>query len=221
LDDASDSEGQSREQIVVGQSTGAIRTRAGAAYASRNLLDVLPITRDVWRRPQLLAILHEVLGPNGGLVRALYFDKPPEKSWSLPWHKDRTIAVRAHVEKSEHFTKPTFKSGVPHVEAPVELLQTMVTARIHLDPMTPDNGAVQVIPASHREAAGNESVADAQPIYLQRGDLFLMRPLLTHSSVGAREGNQLHRRTLHLEFAATSQLVDGYQWHDFLPIDVE
>ena len=66
----------------------------------------------------LLELLSTTLGNNGGLVRALFFDKPPERTWSLPWHKDFTIAVRDHRSGSIHFTKPTVKAGVPHAKHP-------------------------------------------------------------------------------------------------------
>jgi len=68
-----------------------------------------------------------VLGPQGGLTRGLYFDKPPGNSWALPWHRDLTIAVKQHGPLG-CFTNPTKKAGVPHVQAPAELLARMVTA---------------------------------------------------------------------------------------------
>jgi hypothetical protein len=44
-----------------------------------------------------------------------------------------------------------------------------------------------------------------------------MRPLLSHASGRSGEGTALHRRVLHLEFAADPVLPDGYQWHTFIP----
>src|SRR5712671_3845081 len=66
----------------------------GCVYAARNILQLWPKVADVWRRAPLPEILRQILGPHFGLVRVLFFDKPPEQSWSLPWHKDMTIAVR-------------------------------------------------------------------------------------------------------------------------------
>src|SRR5699024_10016906 len=97
----------------------------------------------------LASALTAILGPNFGLVRVLFFDKPPERTWSLPWHKDLTIAVRRNDLPSKRFTKPTVKAGIPHVEAPLEILDRMLTARVHLDPATADNGALKVAPGSH------------------------------------------------------------------------
>src|SRR5215471_18333805 len=117
-----------------------IRSRESHVYAARNLLELWPPTSTVWRRHPLPGLLRAVLGPPFGLVRCLFFDKPPEQSWSLPWHKDLTIAVREHVADNSRFTKPTRKAGVPHVVAPRDVLDRMLTLRIHLDDITEKNG---------------------------------------------------------------------------------
>lgn len=72
----------------------SIRGKSGRVYAARNLLAIFPAAVDLWRREPLVTLLRETLGDNYGLVRGLYFDKHPEKSWSLPWHKDLAIAVK-------------------------------------------------------------------------------------------------------------------------------
>src|SRR5437773_7908943 len=112
-------------------------------------MQLWPAVVDAWKQPPLPELLAELLGPQFGLVRVLYFDKPPEQSWALPWHKDATIAVQNNRLPSEQFGKPTFKVGVPHVEAPEWLLEKMLTLRIHLDEMTDANGPLKVIPGSH------------------------------------------------------------------------
>jgi ectoine hydroxylase-related dioxygenase (phytanoyl-CoA dioxygenase family) len=197
-----------------------LRSR-GSTYGSRDLAALFPAVRELPRQPVLRAFLHEVLGPRAGLVRALFFDKPPERSWSLPWHKDRTIAVKDNQRPSSIFGRPTLKAGIPHVEAPQEILAGMVTLRIHLDAMTSENGPLSVIPGSHRtinlEAVGLEADGGAGPveIHAAAGDVLAMRPLLSHSSSMPREGNTQHRRIIHLEFAPTVELPDGYEWHAF------
>jgi hypothetical protein len=62
------------------------RSERGHAFAARDLLTVWPAARTVWRRPPLTDWLAAALGDDYGLVRGLYFDKPPEQAWSLPWH---------------------------------------------------------------------------------------------------------------------------------------
>ena len=49
-----------------------------------------------------------------------------------------------------------------------------------------------------------------------RGDVLLMRPLLAHCSNRSYAGTLRHRRILHLEFAGSADLPDGYTWHTFL-----
>jgi ectoine hydroxylase-related dioxygenase (phytanoyl-CoA dioxygenase family) len=177
---------------------------------------VFPEVCEVARHPFLKEFIAAVLGPNAGMVRALYFDKPPDRSWSLPWHRDRTIAVKNNAIPSSRFCKPTFKAGIPHVEAPEAILASMLTVRVHLDAMVAENGPLSVIPGSHRL---DEETAQ-RPIELSAaaGDVLAMRPLLSHSSSVSHEGTTMHRRVIHLEFAPCSELPDGYEWYSYTPI---
>jgi hypothetical protein len=195
----------------------AIRGEEGTIYAARNVLEVWPAAAGVWRQPPLPEALAAVLGPDYGLVRGLYFDKPPGATWSLPWHKDLTIAVRDNRLPSARFGKPTVKAGVPHVEAPREVLERMVTARLHLDDMTEENGPLKVIPGSHRAGkAAADGTTPPRTVLARRGDVLLVRPLVEHCSGRPHPDTRQHRRILHLEFAASADLPDGYSWHAFL-----
>jgi hypothetical protein len=197
---------------------GPLRGEVGGLYASRNVLVLWPPAASVWRQAPLPETLAAVLGPTYGLVRVLFFDKPPGQTWALPWHKDLTIAVRANRLPSRRFAKPTRKAGVPHVEAPQESLEAMLTARIHLDDITEENGPLKVIPGSHRSGKAM-TIGDVPPqsVLAGRGDVLLMRPLVAHCSGKSHSDTRRHRRILHLEFAALPDLPDGYQWHDFIP----
>jgi hypothetical protein len=199
-------------------SAAAIRGKSGTLHAARNILTVWPAVATVWQVPALVGALAEVLGGDYGLVRVLYFDKPPGQSWALPWHKDMTIAVKDNRRPSRHFGKPTRKAGVPHVEAPEDLLNGMLTARVHLDSVTDENGPLKVLPGSHRfgKSLGDDDGAVPQAIHVERGDVLLMRPLLVHASGKSQVPTKRHRRVLHLEFAAVRHLPDGFAWHDFV-----
>ena len=204
---------------------GSIRSSRELVYAARNLISVWPRSLELARAPALCQTVCELLGPGCGLVRALFFDKPPGRSWSLPWHKDMTIAVRDNSQPSEHFCKPTTKAGVPHVEAPQWLLERILTARIHLDDVTDENGPLRVVPGSHRSGKEPLDVAANDPrvqsILVSAGDVLLMRPLVAHSSGNSREGTWRHRRIVHLEFAPAGPLPDSYQWYEFLSLHRE
>jgi ectoine hydroxylase-related dioxygenase (phytanoyl-CoA dioxygenase family) len=173
-------------------------------------LDSLPEIHEIPRHPILKELIFRVLGSQAGIVRVLYFDKPPDCSWSLPWHRDQTIAVKDNKKPTSHFQKPTTKAGIPHVEAPVSLLTRMLTLRLHLDAMTSENGPLSVIPGSHDVDQGG--TASAVELHASKGDVLCMRPLLSHSSRASAQGTGLHRRIIHLELAPTDVLPDGYEW---------
>ncbi|HEX4610934.1 MAG TPA: phytanoyl-CoA dioxygenase family protein [Urbifossiella sp.] len=185
---------------------------------ARDLFRLWPGAADLIRSPGLFEPLRVALGPGAGLVRGLFFDKPPGHGWALPWHKDYTIAVRAH-GRLGRFTKPTTKAGIPHVEAPTGLLDRMVTARIHLDDMDDENGPLRVIPGSHRfDRTTADEPRPPRVVHCRAGDVLLMRPLLTHASGHADPATVRHRRIIHLECAPAGEPGDGYEWREFLPL---
>ena len=197
------------------QSSDSVLRSRGQTYGSRNLLEIEPRIVKLLQNHQIRALVSSVLGSEAGIVRALFFDKPPNRSWSLPWHQDRTIAVKDNQMASSLFSKPTTKAGIPHVEAPKSLLETMLTVRIHLDEMNRENGPLSVIPGSHR------GDSDRHPIELsaEAGDVLAMRPLISHASSMSLPESTAHRRIVHFEMAASEELPDQFQWFTFLSID--
>lgn len=197
----------------------AVRQRGGAVYASRNVLDLCPSLVSAWRTRRLVEIVTSVLGPEAGLVRGLFFDKPPEQTWALPWHKDLTIAV-GDSRDVPGYSKPRLRAGVWHCEPPQAVLEAMLTLRIHLDDVTEENGPLQVLPGSHQ--TGKQLRIDRfepRRILVQAGDVFLMRPLLAHCSGRSAPETRRHRRVLHLEFSAMPTLPGGQKWHTFHPVN--
>src|SRR5690349_3464988 len=65
-------------------------------------------------------------------VRAIWFNKSAAANWLVAWHQDLAIAVRERVDVPG-FEAWSVKEGVPHVQPPAEVLQRMLTVRIHLD----------------------------------------------------------------------------------------
>lgn len=195
----------------------SMKSRDGTVYAARNIFDVFPLSKTFWIKPQLCDVLEQTLGTEYGIVRGLYFDKPPDRSWSLPWHKDMTIAVQNNSHSSTLFRNPTRKSGIDHVEAPDSILTNMLTLRIHLDDVTDENGPLQVIPGSHRSHVPTSlPETPSTAIKLSAGDVLAMRPLISHCSGNSVVGTTRHRRVIHLEFAASPVLPDGFQWKYYL-----
>lgn len=110
------------------------RSSRGHLYAARNVIEIIPEVLSVWRQGMVRESLCEVLGSEFGLVRVLYFDKPPDRTWALPWHKDMSIAVEDNSRVSAHFTHPTIKAGVPHVIASDDILRRMLPSMVTESP---------------------------------------------------------------------------------------
>jgi ectoine hydroxylase-related dioxygenase (phytanoyl-CoA dioxygenase family) len=201
------------------QESDSVRARSsrGHVYAARNLTGNIPEVTTVWQCEPLIGFLRKQLGDELGLVRALFFDKPPDRTWALPWHKDTSVAVEDNSVSSVCFSRPTVKAGVPHFIAADEVLRRMLTLRIHLDEVTDENGPLRVIPGSHHSSdSDGEDVSAAVSIFAEAGDVLAMRPLLSHCSGSSDPGTRRHRRILHLEFAESRCLPDGVTWHDFV-----
>jgi ectoine hydroxylase-related dioxygenase (phytanoyl-CoA dioxygenase family) len=182
----------------------------------RNLLSLSAVRELACSRP-VRSFAELILGPGCFAVRGIIFDKTPDSNWKVIWHQDLTIAVEQRVE-TDGFGPWTNKGGIPHVHAPVALLERMVSIRVHLDACGPDNGPMRVLPGSHREgrlsadaiARWRGSRTAAGPA-VERGGLLAFRPLLLHASSAAVVPS--HRRVIHLEFAA-EQLPEPLRWQN-------
>jgi ectoine hydroxylase-related dioxygenase (phytanoyl-CoA dioxygenase family) len=159
--------------------------------------------------------LKEITGTSLFPIRAIFFDKTPEANWLVPWHQDLAIPVVERIE-TPNFNGWSVKDGVLHVHPPQEILENMLTLRLHLDDCDTNNGALKVIPGSHRRGKlGTSEIAEwvkskpAQICEVFKGDAVFMRPLLLHASSPA--ATPLHRRVLHVEFAA-QDLPNGLKW---------
>jgi len=183
----------------------------------RNLLRTNPQILQFSRSDKLFSIVGQFSGSPAFSVRAIFFDKNPEANWAVPWHQDLAIAVVERIE-TPGFTGWSFKDGTLHVHPPREILESMVTVRLHLDDCDTNNGALEVLPETHRHGKlgaaeiskwihGNEPVV----CELLKGDAMLMRPLLLHASSQAESPK--HRRVLHIEYA-TQELPNGLKWID-------
>lgn len=185
-------------------------------YAIRDLLRAVPAVQALARSAAVRGLVEPILGRKCFAVRGILFDKTPDANWKVVWHQDLTIAVRAR-RNAEGFGPWSVKAGVPHVQPPVDLLERMLTVRLHLDDCTAENGPLRVIPGSHH--IGRLGAADIARLRAQTatvcpvpsGGALLMRPLLLHASSASESPR--HRRIVHLEYA-TDELPNGLEWHD-------
>jgi hypothetical protein len=160
-------------------------------------------------------IAGSILGREARPVRATLFDKSPARNWALGWHQDRTIAVRTRIDVPG-FTDWTVKHDIPHVVPPFTILERMLTVRIHLDPVGPDNAPLLIAPGSHRRGPLPESqifdvVAKlgAVSCEAQSGDLWLYATPILHAS--ARAATPSRRRVLQILYSA-DDLPAGLEW---------
>ena len=155
-------------------------------YGIRHADKLLPSVNKLAHSEKLLQKAQEILGENPSLVRAIIFDKSPDKNWFVPWHQDRTVPVNKKFN-AEGWTNWTVKREVLHAEAPEAVLKQMITFRIHLDDAYPENGGLKFIPGSHHrkltaEEATKLTAGEYQNSLRKAGNAFIMKPLLLHSS---------------------------------------
>ena len=156
-----------------------------------------------------------ILGQTSKPVRAILFDKSAATNWTLAWHQDRTIAVRQRFDVAG-FGPWSIKSGMPHVEPPFDIIERMVTIRIHLDPVDADNAPLAIAVGSHQlgripESAINTTVAQCETMLClaERGDIWLYATPILHAS-GAAVKPQ-HRRVLQVDFSSDT-LPEPLNW---------
>ena len=195
----------------------------------RPLFDAIESERAGSRRFDLPESVKELIGAVGPLgvlatqelggsarpVRVLLFDKTPASNWAVPWHQDRTIAVKQRID-IEGYGPWSVKDGVVHVEPPVAILESMVTLRVFVDNCGEDNGPLEIAASSHRY--GRISGRDMSDVIRRRkvivglgraGDVLVMKALAVHSS--RRAASPTHRRVFHVDYT-TVDLAAPLEW---------
>ncbi|MBY0563085.1 MAG: phytanoyl-CoA dioxygenase family protein [Hyphomonadaceae bacterium] len=175
-----------------------------------SLDDARPLLREV-------TVVARRIMPGADPVRVVAFDKSEAENWTLPWHQDRVVALRERVE-TPGFTNWTNKAGIWHAEPPIELLERMLFARIHLDPADEDNGCLQLALGTHRRgkipAADADVIANAAPIencVAERGDVLFAKALILHRSSPSR--SSAGRRAIRVDYCADALPVP-LEWAD-------
>jgi hypothetical protein len=177
----------------------------------RNLFLYSSLLESMVRNGSFRHAVTEILGPTAFAIRAIFFNKIAKSNWLVPWHQDISIPVRQRKDVPG-FNAFNMKEGFLHANAPAETLQQLVTLRIHLDPATAANGALQLIPGSHLRGRLTAPPADHGPAVqpeLKAGEILRMRPLLFHASTHSIADTP--RRVIHIEYAA-HELPGGLEW---------
>jgi ectoine hydroxylase-related dioxygenase (phytanoyl-CoA dioxygenase family) len=184
-----------------------VRRRRGQAFAVRGLLWERAGFGRLLAEVGLTSLAREALGAPARAVDATLFDKIPEANWRVAPHQDVIVPV----ERAAAELASVVRAGVRYVEPPASLLRSLIAARVHLDDCPADNGALAVVPGSHRqgrlddEALDGVSAADFVVCEARAGDVLLMSPLVVHRSSVSREPR--HRRVLQVLYARDEPLV--------------
>lgn len=181
---------------------------------TRNLLR-LPWCRALVQRIKTRLTRSKALSSSFVAVQCTLFDKNPERNWLVAFHQDLSIPVKARVAHAS-LGVWSKKEGEHFVQAPLEILETLLAVRVHIDDCGLENGPLRVVPRSHLHGRISDSAArglrDAfgeEQCLTESCDAVLMRPLILHASSKATTPSR--RRVLHILFGPAS-LPYGLEW---------
>ena len=189
------------------------KTTSTDLFAIRRLFTALPDIKNKILNSNIKSIINTIFGSDYFIIKGLYFDKPSLSNWFVAYHQDLSVSV-SNKSGSPAFKGWTVKDNQFGVQPPVYVLENIYTIRIHLDDCTAQNGALHVIPGSHKKGVYIAQEADrtkeAEIICeVPKGGIMLMRPLLLHASYKSTAA--ANRRVLHLEFCNT-ELPESIYW---------
>lgn len=108
------------------------------------------------------------------------------------------------------------KEGEWFVQPPSAVLEEVVAVRLHLDDCDERNGALRVVPGSHRlgrltstEVTQTRDLFGEVFVQVPRGGVMLMKPLLLHAS--SKASVDCTRRVLHFVFGP-AELPGALRW---------
>jgi ectoine hydroxylase-related dioxygenase (phytanoyl-CoA dioxygenase family) len=182
-------------------------------FAIRQVITKIPELKPLLLTEKFHKLLQTIFDEPYFLTKAIYFDKPSESNWFVAYHQDLSISVDRKNDVS-NYKNWTFKKGQYGVQPPLEILENIVTIRVHLDKTEKENGALKVIQNSHLKGIYRPETIDWNTetehiCEVEKGGVMLMKPLTLHAS--ERTTNHKQRRVLHLEFS-TKQLAKPLNW---------
>ena len=186
------------------------RSRAGIRHLMSNP-DVAALALD----QRLLGIASEILSTEAFPFRATLFDKSPDANWLVVWHQDTALPLRCRKE-APGWGPWSVKEGINYAHAPTHALDRVIALRLHFDDSHIHNGPLRVLVGTHKLGV----LTDEEVLQLSRervpvdclarlGGVLAMRPLLIHSS--PKSQNESARRVLHIEYAASTLIGDGFE----------
>ncbi|CAM3111078.1 phytanoyl-CoA dioxygenase [Chryseobacterium flavum] len=184
-------------------------------FAVRQFLKEVPEIKSVVFNENIKRIIKDIFGGKYFVVKSIYFDKPETSNWYVAYHQDLTISVDNKTDLPG-FGPWTTKQNQFAVQPPLNILENIYTIRIHLDDTDENNGALKVIPKSHRKGIYRPETIDwtveAEEICnVEKGGIMIMKPLTLHGS--NRTTNGKRRRVIHIEFSDI-ELPETLQWSE-------
>jgi len=174
-----------------------------------SLSEVAGLTTD----DRLLNLCQDITGKTLIPYKATLFNKTGKANWLVTWHQDIALPVEREFV-ADGWGPFTRKAGVTYGHAPTEALRKIVALRVHLDPSTPSNGPLRVIPGSHRKRVLDDTdfqriVRSGEKIELTvgSGGVIAMSPLLIHAS--SKCASDEPRRVLHIEYAESLDMTSN------------
>jgi ectoine hydroxylase-related dioxygenase (phytanoyl-CoA dioxygenase family) len=152
--------------------------------------------------------LSQALPADAKPVQCTLFVKSTARNWLVSIHQDLSVPVAERVDHPEYHGWPE-KEGKLFVQPPVSILNDVLAVRLHLDDCDERNGALRIVPGSHR--AGRLTATEATKarkaqgdvcVRVPRGGAMAMKPLLLHASSKVSINNR--RRVLHFVFGPAS-----------------
>ncbi len=185
--------------VMTGPAPGT-RRRASLTYAIRNLLSQRAGLGEALRDGGLDRLACDMSDGPVVPADATFFDKNTATNWKVPAHQDLMMPAEATSPGADSVQR----YGASYAEPPSERLGLHVALRIHFDDCAEDNGAIHVVPGSHRrgklgdDAIGRIGRDEFVCCPARRGDVLVVKPLLVHRSSAAADPK--HRRVLHVVY---------------------
>lgn len=197
--------------------TKATFRKTNDLFAIRQFLKEIPGAASLILTQKLSEIITRLFGEGYRVVKSIYFDKPGASNWFVAYHQDLTISVKEKVDVAG-FGPWSVKQDQYAVQPPLPILENNFTIRLHLDDTDENNGALRVIPGSHRKGIYRAEAIDwnvESEVYCNvlKGGIMIMRPLLLHAS--SRTNNNQRRRVAHIEFS-NQPLPAALRWSEVL-----
>ncbi|TGE28455.1 phytanoyl-CoA dioxygenase family protein [Hymenobacter metallicola] len=195
--------------------TGSNFRRSQDLFAIRAVLAEIPALQPILAASALPTLLAALFPGGCHLVKSIYFDKPAHSNWVVAWHQDLMISVDCRADLPGYGPWTVKSEGIA-VQPPQPVLENICTIRLHLDSCDARNGALKVVPGSHRRGPIHSAELPeltAAPVLcpVPAGGAMLMKPLLLHAS--NRSTSSHSRRVLHLEFSSL-ELPPGVEWRE-------